>query len=67
MVRLTQAQLVDVLTMEQIDINELRKPNGIKTYSDALFLLIAGDIISVNALAKLSWHTVATVKKVLDV
>lgn len=65
MARTTQEQLIDILTLEDIDINMLRKPDGIQQYKQQLFLLLTSDTISVNALAKLSWHTAASNKKEL--
>lgn len=63
MARTTQEQLIDILTLEDIDMNRLSKPAGIEHYKSQLFLLLSSDTISVNALAKLSWHTAATIKK----
>ncbi|ELW9319248.1 hypothetical protein VBJ04_10985 [Enterobacter hormaechei] len=65
MARTTQEQLMDILTLEDIELNRLRKPDGIAHYKSQLFLLLSSDTVSINALAKLSWHTAATIKKEL--
>ncbi|WP_312213533.1 hypothetical protein [Pseudescherichia sp.] len=65
MAKMSQQQLIDILDVEDIDITKLRGANSLEKYKEQLFRLLTGDVISVNSLAKLSWHTVAKIKKEL--
>jgi len=58
-----QEQVKEILTMDGIDIFKLRSKNGLSLYRNQLFMLLSSATISVNALAKLSWHTAASIKK----
>lgn len=63
--RLSQQQLIDILTVEDINIIKLRGEQGLAMYKEKLYLLLTSEVITVNALSKLSWHTVPTIKKEL--
>lgn len=65
MKRFKTEDVMDYLVTEDVDIARLRSPNGIELYKDKLIFMYCADLLSVNALSKISWHTAATIKKVL--
>lgn len=58
--------LIDYLCAENIDLTKLRGKDGLTQYKDKLTLLYCSDLLTVNALSKVSWHTATTIKKTLE-
>lgn len=58
-----QEQVKEILTFDGIDIVKLRSKNGLSLYHNQLFMLLSSATISINALAKISWHTASSIKK----
>ncbi|HFE3555351.1 TPA: hypothetical protein ACF3IQ_000330 [Enterobacter hormaechei] len=65
MKRFTVNEVLDYLDAEDIDLNKLRSTNGLTLYKEKLIFMYCSDLFSVNVLSKISWHTAATIKKVL--
>ncbi|SXD86834.1 hypothetical protein [Klebsiella quasivariicola] len=59
--------LIDYLVSENIDLVKLRGKDGLVRYKEQLTLLYCSDLLTVNALSKVSWHTAATIKKTLEI